>query len=280
MLSLLEEGSWTDPVTNYTLLPPTGPFDFRSLLQRELYNFKLWPTFLHEATHHWCFSSPVGTALALIKLRALRQAHLLPLHHHGDRDRLLDAIADDLMRYEAAIDILRPLAEGLALFAEFDATPGHAETLSPLMHTFTTLMAANLAPKNTDVLDTTRQLLSDMRSELLPRKANLLARPFSYDGGGYLPGYLAIKVIWRWMTQHRGHNIAFDTDFFLNYIRAYFYDDLELVAILLNDEDQDVVATEAIGLHINDRIVKLFKSDFADQMEAYDKLWAEKRPFF
>src|SRR5207244_11234437 len=85
---------------------------------------------LHEATHHWCFTSPVVFAIAGIVLRARLEAvraveNNAPFPH---------SIIVDLVRAEAATCLLRPIAEGLALFAEFDVVSRmRSKALSPVL---------------------------------------------------------------------------------------------------------------------------------------------------
>ncbi len=127
-------------------------------------------TFMHEATHNWCFSSPVVQAQLHVATRAainsqawtalsdpddavdqnspaaalgvggriLRALHGDPRPQLGKRlqqvrDGLSAAIHDDLIRLEVMEALLRPLAEGLALFAEYDSvTRLGSKAASPL----------------------------------------------------------------------------------------------------------------------------------------------------
>src|SRR5437667_214835 len=113
--------SFTDPVTNWTLISGVDlDRHLAGMMQAGRYPID----FLHELVHHWCFHTPVGLALALLQLRARRRAVLLA----GEQDNHLGFdtwdVLDDTVRYETAITLMRPLAEGLALYAEFDALPG------------------------------------------------------------------------------------------------------------------------------------------------------------
>jgi hypothetical protein len=69
--------------------------------------------------HYWCFDSPVGQALAILKLRiqdvAVGFAHTRNPH-------LLEFLARAFAKDQAAVAVLRPLDEGMACFAEFDMT--------------------------------------------------------------------------------------------------------------------------------------------------------------
>jgi hypothetical protein len=122
--ALGDDRSWTDLITNMTQLSAVRvDQDFDALMGWGSLPPQLLPGFLHELTHHWCFLSPVGFALATLQLRARRSGVLLS-SGHGDRDELSNRLFADLARYETVSTMLRPLAEGLALFAEFDAMTG------------------------------------------------------------------------------------------------------------------------------------------------------------
>src|SRR5687767_4294217 len=115
----LDSQAWTDLISNVTSLEPRLTNDDPS-------PWLGWGTagperlgvFLHEATHHWCFLSPVGFALAGMAMRS-RQKMLRYLEQpDASATRALTA---DIGRVNATVAFLRPMAEGLALFAEFDS---------------------------------------------------------------------------------------------------------------------------------------------------------------
>jgi hypothetical protein len=127
-------------------------------------------TFIHEATHNWCFTSTVVHAQLHLAARAeINAATLVALgdgrvRRGGDsepgplelfselfhalsqdprprvgeniqrvRDQLSLAVHDDVIRLEVVQALLRPLAEGLALFAEYDAVSrANSKAWSPL----------------------------------------------------------------------------------------------------------------------------------------------------
>jgi hypothetical protein len=87
----------------------------------------------------------------------------------------------------------------------------------------------------------------------LNRKASLLLQPFSVKAGGYLPGYLAVKSLWRAATR-KCPLLANETDLFLMYLRGYIYNDWAFVATLLSEETNEIRSAESIVNHLNDRI--------------------------
>src|SRR5512140_1897925 len=73
---------------------------------------------------------------------------------------------------------------------------------------------------------------SRLSADFLFRKENLLVQPLSCAHGGYFPGYLTVKSLWAGCT-HKDERF-FDPDFFLTFLRSFVYDDMSLVAKLLD----------------------------------------------
>jgi hypothetical protein len=254
--------SFTDPFTNLVLLSAVDIRRNLGDIRKADIPLEFSPTFLHEATHHWCFTSPVGFASLLLFFRARRLA-IRRLRHKSalDRDQLYDVV-DAVVRYDFAQGLMRPLAEGVALFAEHDACVGHTETISPPMALAGTLFAQGFAARSDPPWSKMPLLLAGGRltSAHIRRKADLLMQPLSCDQGGYLPGYLTVKNLWL-------HNMIgldcphfMDTDFYLQFLRSFFYDDWRLVACLLDRETPDIRALEPIALSIQERL-NAFGSD-------------------
>lgn len=270
--SLGDGRSYTDPVTNWTLISGVEiKRDLAQMMQAGRYPIAYLPDFLHEFVHHSCFQSPVGTALALIQLRARRTAVLLdkpeeaPPGVHVDQWALLDSV----VRYETAIALMRPLAEGLALYAEFDAVPGDSPITSPAM--LQAAVAFVDVKENTSDDPTlnaaaallARRLVSLRRSDVFEtRKANLLVQPLGPDGGGYLPGYLALKNLWHVLLNLTKSTKLFDTDLYFAFIRSFFYDDYAFVAALL-DETKEIAFGGAGPIDCADAISTYFQRRWA-----------------
>jgi hypothetical protein len=93
--------SLTDYITNQTVLSSTELKDAlpRLLQPEESLPLSILPTFLHEATHHWCFSSQVGTTLSLLALRGrLRALQAIEATNPHEREDLERSAAEDLTR--------------------------------------------------------------------------------------------------------------------------------------------------------------------------------------
>jgi hypothetical protein len=238
------------------------------------YPLEILPTMMHEMVHHWCFRSAVGTALSYLQLRARRLAMQLTKHGVEEQPMLSRHFFRDLMLYETTLMVMRPLAEGLALFAEFDAYVGDAKSISTVMSIAYMVCFEYLSKSPEERYPSYEQLNSLLFGQRLERrgveqKANLLVHPFSCADGGYLPGYLLIKNVLFWLLAKQNCSSFNDSDLFLSYTRSFFYDDYRLVALLLANYDSWDEARDAIGLHCQERLAQLLRTEEHD-VAAFD----------
>lgn len=254
----LEGSSWTDPVTNWTLLAGVRlDVTLARILERGKLPPSTYPAFVHEATHHWCFHTVVGVALSLLHLRARRKALLLGPNPPFEE---LREIAEAQIRYETAVALLKPLSEGLALYAEFDVFPGPTPQLSIPSGWVTAYFAEPTEEelRTADLMPALERHLFTWRTsrELAERKANLLVQPLRCveDGivRGYLPGYLVIKNLHTVATLR---NETFtDTDFYSSYVKEFFFGDFGFVDVLLDETRGELDALEAINAYFQKRM--------------------------
>jgi hypothetical protein len=270
----LDAQGWTDLVSNITSLTPItiedDPRPWLAWGKAKPHNLSV---FLHEATHHWCFTSPVAFTIAGLTLRA-RLAMVRAVN--GER-HLENSIVEDLIRAETAVALLRPVAEGLALFAEFDATSRiKSKAISPVLQTLLQFFidphrSAALyqeLPGEVAIAAAIGKAIYDLRTDLatLNRKASLLLKPLSFQTGGYLSGYLAVKSLWR-AASSKHFSFANETDSFLMYLRSYIYDDWGLVSCLLSREWDEIRGAENVLNYVSQRINEwdeLVANDFAE----------------
>ncbi|MEV6560789.1 hypothetical protein AB0M22_34065 [Nocardia sp. NPDC051756] len=250
---MAETRSWTDLSSNLTHLGAVRLADhLDELLHPGKGSADLTLGCLHEFTHHWCFHSAVGFAITGLQYRMTRAAL------SGDA-RAVDRIQRDAVAYRTVTAVLRPLIEGLALFAEFDAN----SVRSP-MATAPMLAAINLfSGRAPHILGPTADgdlapLVGDHAATLamsLPisahlrmirvsdagirRKVNVLATGLAEDRDGYLVGYLGVKSMWRDLRR-RCHRLYTETDLVLAVLRGFFFEDRRLVEILLGTGEKDM----------------------------------------
>jgi hypothetical protein len=214
----------------------------------------------HEMTHHWCFHSPVGTALALLKLRAGAA------NFSGTKQA---DIFSPLIKLECALETMRPIAEGLALFSEFDMLPGHGDVRSPIAGWLLYLFARE-GMENKHYWDQALNvLLRSARSDnaAFKRRENLFVQPLAADEGGYLPGYLLIKTLWNKFKLSKSH--LRDAELFLCYVRSFFYDDLELASRLLKVDADPVDAALDIMEYLRGRIEMITAIDLTVNVDKF-----------
>jgi hypothetical protein len=262
--------SWTDPFSNHTHLTNV---DVTAHLE-ELVGVGTTPRhlllpLLHEAAHHWCFLSPVGNTVALLNMRVRRRA----LQVVDDQEAPKTPLLLDLVSSRVVTELLRPLAEGIALAMEFDAVsrktnfvsypfvaavrafaPGSAEVDIVLFsaHLNEALTAARIAPQGVD------------------RRLNVYADRMDEGGTGYLLGYLATRSMMYSLWRVLGRLVE-EGDLCVGYMRAYFYQDWELVDLLLDRTRDEIEHANAIRQHIAERTWGI-RDVTASQIEAFEDL--------
>lgn len=275
---MLSEGSWVDPVTNLAVLAAVDLRDHMGLVVSRQLPSHCFPPFVHELTHHWCFHSSVGNTLAALALRARGRA----LHITNTDDEF--AVIDDLMRFETAVAMLRPFAEGLALFAELDLRPGRSKVRSmPMLWTWLMFAGqdereARTSTHSSEIPQADLQTFEVVHAarlgdDLRERKENILVKPLKgVTDGGYLSGYLGIKGLW-WHACARDALFE-DADFFFTFLRNYFYEDQGLVSVLLDPGTANLSAGDAIVEHIVARYNTLLSADLSDAAHELERFIA------
>jgi hypothetical protein len=268
--SLAGAHAWTDQLTNVVTLAPTGLQDhLAELLSTGGAPRGVFLDFLHETTHQWCFNSPVGFSVAYLQARALCLAAFAsrgaPV---GTRD-----VLDAAVRVEASRELLRPLAEGLAMFVELDAiTSAETEVFSlPLEATpllFGTLLVDEATARE-DPRRTVTRLVTDvlgderLSDDALRRRLRLLTEPLAVttESHGYLAGYLTVKhLLFGTADRSNAGFLLEDSDLFVCFLRAWIYRDFQLVHHLLTEDRLDVEVVEPLASHIAARL-RSFASD-------------------
>jgi hypothetical protein len=241
-MELLDQArSFVDPTTNEIVIKDFDPAKYMGWLKgRHVSGSELLANFLHEYTHHWCFDSRVGSTLALLRMRAACRVF---------RGR---PSYDDYVRCMTASAILEPIAEGLALFAEFDTYPGPSRWSSQTLVASLVLFAPAVDTKDPDLV--IQALLQKLRRDplLLERKAGIYSLPASINVP-YLVGYLAVHSVWCCIAAACDN----DRDLFLSYLRSYIYDDPGMVIRMLDSYASEVRAAEAIVNHLSARMREL-----------------------
>lgn len=261
--------SFTDPITNHVFLSSISlEADFNSIAKMELPP-TLMPSLLHEMTHHWCYDSPVGIALVLLYLRARREAVKLVLNTQDQFNEL--QFVSDYFRYRFALEYLRPFNEGIAMFAECDLFPGSSRTISVPMERLYRLIAGGTKKSRTNINKKLSQYIYTARAtyDFIERKASLLLD--SSSPGGYLTGYLTIR------NMRLGHlrkcSLFADTDFFLQYLRRFFFDDYGFVSVLLAPPCDDLSDVTAVQTYFVKRYFQFMDADHSTAAARLERTW-------
>ncbi|MGN7970202.1 hypothetical protein [Microbacterium sp. 22296] len=225
-------------------------------------NPNIMPIFLHEAAHFSSMSRWLGTALTLLWLRASSTV----------RDRPESQRAADAARIAAFSNLMRPWLEGIACYAQFDATPGGAESLSSVGQMFlSNFVAEDLRAKaaqsggsisDDDLSELIAQKLARMRfaKQSVSKKADLLLSPLHFADGGYLAGYLCVKAFAGICESASG--LASDTDLMLSYVQSVVLEDPGLIVALLRTSDDRREAVSFLAEKVRDRIAFVSSQDF------------------
>lgn len=273
----MNERSITDVLTNQTVFSSTELLkELPELI--DLHHpppYSLLPTFLHEATHHWCFTSTVGTTIAILGLRGrINALRAIEAETPQEAKRWEEQATDDLVRAEVASLLLQPLAEGMATFAEFDLSVSLRSPVLPPPLRWTMMFSARdkltgspttRVRRRMDMAEsTTAALISARGSERVCRaKEALLAEPLSCEGGsGYLAGYLLIKALWRYLQSH--HDRFYQPDVFLLKVYDIFYQDYGFARLLLDQSQSIPAALNPLAPYLVER----FKYAFGDSKDS------------
>lgn len=239
------------------------------------------PSFLHEATHFWCESTYLGIALALLEMRAHRE--LLTETHTKNR------LIHDIGVVDSVHKLLRPLFEGMALFAEFDAGPGQGSIFAnPGLWAGAIFTPLDEPPPTPDQLAKPAEwmtgkiisALTDYRAgeTALRRKIDTLMQPLSGDPNFYLCGYLCVKQLWH----NAGHctKLLSDRDLFLCFLREWIFQDWKLINYVLDESLSPPVAFYFISQRFQERLVELGTADLSHEVREFDRLVASNSDDF
>lgn len=288
--------------------------DFEAFLQR-----KLGPEHLlgliHEATHHWCLTTPVGTALAATTFRTYHDAALIAAQALGNgAQQFAHKRKDDLDRSifvsRTVTSFFVPLLEGMALYAEWRACPAIGGTFSRPFDLLR-LLSAGAEPSEAEQAlskrfweaaegqdqvavqavfadwleqDDVRRVEQEnvwnvmyalARLRMLPSQRKRLRHMFrsSMDprNGGYQLGYLFICALERICNAHSR------TDTFLAFLREYFFDDLELATLIVDDNYPMEHLYGEVRSRLQAKVFELVRDPAA--AAARVKEWGERQRF-
>ncbi len=245
-------------------------------------------SWLHEGQHHLSFSSYVIGAAVGRATRALERVRHGGQGIAGSRDTFLPVMLD-VAALEIATMALRPLSEGLALFAEHHLYLGPGDLSTSL-----TLLLLQLeflrseSGSGRSPADTLRARVESanagMRRARLSERAieeatGLMFRPLDLSDGGYLPGYLWLLAARRRLIDC-GVTAAADPETFLHVVREYFFSDYGMVDALTQPVASPLELADRVVDHLTARLASFPETTQADWEVAVVELLSKKDAFF
>lgn len=200
--------------------------------------------YIRENTRQWCLHAYFGHTLFFLQCRAYQHAL-----YQKEGSTLLhrQPLLLDFLRLEIARVVFEPLLHGLARFAEYDCYPTQTHAVPPFLAyaPLTFIKPTAVVPPaevvipdpfKSNVLDEYTRMLLHQRifsGEGIARKADLLSQRLSIGSDQGLMGYLFVKYLQdELMMKDKRFS---DPNIFLFYIRNFFFADLGLVAVMLED---------------------------------------------
>lgn len=252
--------SWADTFSNKTFIKNLNPESITNIFLGTNLPSKLFFPLVHESTHHWTYLSGVGSLLyfyltkAHISVRSLKDTTSLDITTDVKWD-----ILSDYLRFEVLTKVYEPLSEGMALFAEYDAYP----TVTEAIPTHLVQACFMFSGKNYKTSDITMQEREKIYTEFLinhriitgkgiERKKDLLISSLDIKESPYLAGYQLLKNLQLILGER---NIKFlDTNLFLYFIKEFFFNDTELIELLLDDTIKDEFIYPQVINHFQKRL--------------------------
>jgi hypothetical protein len=261
--------SWTDQTTNHVNFANLEVAkNAQALVGIGTTPTSLLLSFLHETTHHWTFSSPVGNAIAVIESSARRgAAQYVDTGATDEQQLLLDYIVSWV-----ASKTLNAYSEGLAVAAEADSlsykTPFMSGPFRSAIHAFA-------PPKGTDallvgigldgLLLTTRE-----NPGSIARKLNVYADTLSDNARGYLLGYMTVRSLLRTLWKVRP-DLAEDSDLAISFLRSWIYDDWQLVDLLLERDVGELKLANSVNSYLYERLHTIYSVEKKD-IDEYEEV--------
>lgn len=241
----------TDIVSNDVLIQALrAPDGVRGLLRSEPeLPASVYPAFAHETTHHWCFVSPIGATVALLRVRS--DVALWRAHTAQD----VEAAASGRVLADALTTMFRPIAEGIALFAELNMRASitglavepcewvtqHLIQMPELLAEMQAALPDHAGNNFDQVPDdhfqrfvaNVNSFLDDARLEVeqIEARRRISMRRLDSGDGAYLAGYLLIKRGYNRLLRSGTENV--DANSFLAFAKEFFFHDTDLALAVL-----------------------------------------------
>jgi hypothetical protein len=208
----------------------------------------------------------------LLRFRSLRR---LPESNQQSNAQLFD----EMLTVDTMLELIRPISEGLALFAEYDISPGASSVIStPLLWTAIALL------QRSELTDLSRPEMGQCMERLLSlrltpaslrRKMGFLSRSLSEVDDVYFDGYMTVKRLYLDLSQIAP--ALADPDLFLSYLRCYLFEDYGMVAILAGEHNSVFDRLVAMIERFGARLENLYRLDLRQDVAIFER-FSNRRP--
>lgn len=223
-------GSSINVFTNEVEFSGLSEEEKQGLLTADRLPLRLLLPIMHEFTHFWCFNSPVGRALTILRLHVIRRSVLTRDCNDVDFREDLETVV------HYTIDLLNPFAEGLSTIVESIFCPMKEGQSSSALTFFAMALAhyfRDESDQRCDLSDRVRALFKAARLDTngQVRRSDLFCSPAEpTTGRSHFVGYSWTKDVVDGLLGKRKDEL----ELILKFLRAYIYEDWELVALLLD----------------------------------------------
>lgn len=252
--------SWADTFSNKTFIKNLNPESITNIFLGTNLPSKLFFPLVHESTHHWTYLSGIGSLLYFYLTKAY--SSVTSLRSIEPQDISTDTewdILSDYLRYEVLAKVYEPLSEGMALFAEYDTYPTDTEAIP----THLVRVCYMFSGKNYITSDITMKEREKIYTEFLikhriitgkgiEQKKDLLISSLDIKESPYLAGYQLLKNLQRIISKTNSKYM--DTNLFLYFIKEFFFNDTELIELLLDDTIKDELIYPQVINHFQKRL--------------------------
>jgi len=231
--------AFNDPLSNVVFLGEgLSPREIIQDVKRGTYPRQCLGPFLHEGTHHRCFDTPTGYALLGIESfsRVSWWTTLECRRPKGDKSVCAEnPTCFNRVLLRALYQLMTPLAEGLALYGELDATPGNSAAASSSALNAVSVFRYSDMVKTVLSGQSIDQVYADLKnweiSERNNPKGTFSTTRHALAQHAELPALRPYRVGYEWITglvrglHHYSANARADSDVTLAFLCSYFFDD-------------------------------------------------------
>ena len=243
--------------------------------------------FLHEGAHHSCFDTRLGAALASVELHARQLGFTKTGCSHGSLDNATRGAGvgcHNRAVFNAALELLRPILEGIALRMELDVLPGGASSVSFAMlravPVFFGAEARSRQLSNDEELWASFSvwlagIRSDSGSGFEQTRKALRSEELRAQAPWYLDGYKLISALEA--NAAASDACPSDSDAVLNFLVSYFGRDPRFAALLCSCAKTNPLTPNAgasfssVVDYLVGRVRLLFSSDIGGWVAEFNR---------